>query len=231
MACSRGAAAPTAHTQKRLFAASAGFCQNPSCASLLFSDEAGKSIHIAEMAHVYAASNDGPRANSAMTKNARGSFENLIVLCSNCHTKVDKAPDAYPDSMMLGWKREHSQKLEAVFGAVRLENRSDVHAIVEPLLAENHAIFNQYGPHIEAALNPESGAAEQWTRKMLTRIIPNSYRMLAILDINRHLVTPSEKIALERFRQHVDDLQAFHIEGIHQDGTRFPADFAKIMEN
>lgn len=56
MACSRGAAAPDAHTQKRLFAASAGYCQNPGCAQLLFSDEAGKSIHIAEMAHVYAAS-------------------------------------------------------------------------------------------------------------------------------------------------------------------------------
>ncbi len=146
MACSRGAAAPDAHTQKRLFAASAGYCQNPGCAQLLFSDEAGKSIHIAEMAHVYAASDEGPRANAAITREERGAFENLIVLCSNCHTRVDKAPDAFPDSMMLGWRREHARKLEAVFGAVRLESRRDVHALIEPLLTENRAIFTQYGP-------------------------------------------------------------------------------------
>ena len=231
MACSRGAAAPDAHTQKRLFAASAGYCQNPGCAQLLFSDEAGKSIHIAEMAHVYAASDEGPRANAAMTREERGAFENLIVLCSNCHTRVDKAPDAFPDSMMLGWRREHARKLEAVFGAVKLESRRDVYVLIEPLLTENRAIFTQYGPHIKAALNPESGAAEQWKRKMLTRIIPNSHKMLAILDMNRHLVTSSEKITLEQFRQHVDDLQAFHIEGIHQDGSRFPVDFARIMED
>ena len=127
------------------------------------------------MAHVYAASNDGPRANAAMTKNARGSFENLIVLCSNCHTKVDKAPEAYPDSMMLGWKREHARKLEAVFGAIRLDNSIDVHALLEPLLAENHAIFNQYGPHIEAALNPESGAAEQRSSGR-GKCLPGSFR-------------------------------------------------------
>lgn len=231
MACPRGAAAPNAHTQKRLFAASAGFCQNPACPNLLFSDEAGKSIHIAEMAHVYAANDDGPRANPALTKHARGLFDNLIVLCSNCHTKVDKAPDAYPDSMILGWKREHARKLAALFGAVKLDSRRDVHDLIEPLLTENHAIFRHYGPHIEAALNPESGAAEQWKRKMLTRIIPNSHQVLAILDANRHLATASGKVDLELFRQHVDDLQAFHIEGVLQDGTRFPEGFAKIMEN
>ena len=60
MGCSRGAATPDAHTQRRLFAASAGYCQNPNCANALFVDAAGKSIHIAEMAHVFSASDGGP---------------------------------------------------------------------------------------------------------------------------------------------------------------------------
>lgn len=231
MACPRGAAAPDAHTQKRLFAASGGYCQNPHCSNPLFSDEGGRSIHIAEMAHVYAASDNGPRGNAAMTEEARGSFENLIVLCANCHTRVDKAPESYPDTLMHEWKREHARKLEQVFGAVRLEKRADVRGLIEPLLTENHTIFAQYGPHVEAAWNPESGVAEQWKRKMLSKIIPNNQKILAIIDANRHLAHSNERTALELFRQHVDDLQACHIEGIRQDGSRFPDGFNTIMED
>lgn len=230
MACSRGAASPDLHTQRRLFAASAGYCQNPYCANELFIDAAGKSIHIAEMAHVFAANDGGPRANTHLSAEERGAFENLVMLCANCHTKVDKAPQAFPDAMMLGWKREHAHKLRQLFGAVKFDIREDARQVIEPLLAQNHAIFEQYGPHIEAALNPESGAAEQWKRKMLTRILPNSRRMLALLDANRHLLESGEKAILEQFRQHVDDLEAFHIEGVHEDASRFPADLQQILE-
>ena len=186
MTCSRGAAAPDAHTQRRLFAASAGYCQNPGCSNELFVDAAGKSIHIAEMAHVFAANDGGPRAKPDLSEEERGAFENLVMLCANCHTKVDKAPGAFPDQMMLGWKREHANKLQGLFGAVKFGERTSARQVVERLLTENHAIFNQYGPHIDAARNPESGAAEQWKRKMLTRILPNSRRMLKLTPFRGH---------------------------------------------
>jgi hypothetical protein len=231
MACSRGAASPDAHTQRRLFAASAGYCQNPGCPDELFVDAAGETFHIAEMAHVFAANNDGPRAKPELSKAERGAFENLVVLCANCHTMVDKSPGAFPDSVMLGWKREHANKLQGLFGVVRFDDRTAARQVVEPLLLQNLAIFQQYGPHIEAARNPESGAAEQWKRKMLTRILPNNRRVLAILDANRHLLGDGEKLTLERFRQHIDDLEAFHIEGNRQDASRFPDDLSKILES
>ncbi|AJE21183.1 HNH endonuclease family protein [Azotobacter chroococcum NCIMB 8003] len=183
------------------------------------------------MAHVFAANDSGPRAKSDLSKKERGSFENLIMLCANCHTMVDKAPDAFPVKMMLSWKREHANKLQGLFGAVRLGDRASARQVVEPLLAENHAIFKQYGPHIDAARNPESGAAEQWRRKMLTRILPNSRRMLAILDANRHLLGGNERATLEQFRQHIDDLEAFHIEGNREDASRFPGELPKILED
>lgn len=231
MACSRGAASPDAHTQRRLFAASAGYCQNPGCANELFVDALGKSIHIAEMAHVLAATDGGPRTNTNLSQEERGAFENLIMLCANCHTMVDKAPEAFPDKMMLNWKREHANKLQGLFGAAKYDDRASARQAVDPLLTQNHAIFKQYGPHIDAANNPESGAAEQWKRKMLTRILPNSRRILAILDANLHLLGNDEKEALERFRQHIDDLETFHIEGIHEDASRFPADFSQILKD
>jgi hypothetical protein len=230
VACSRGAASPDAHTQRRLFASSAGYCQNPACANELFVDAAGKSIHVAEMAHVFAANDGGPRAKPQLTEAERGAFENLIVLCANCHTMVDKAPDAFPDQTMLAWKREHAEKLRGLFGAVQFDSRAEARRVVEPLLAQNSAIFQNYGPHIDAARNPESGAAEQWKRKMLTRILPNNRRVLTVLDANRQLLTEGEKASLEKFRQHIDDLEAFHIEDSRLDGTQFPAEISEILK-
>lgn len=231
MACSRGAASPDAHTQRRLFAASAGYCQNPGCMQELFIDIAGESFHIAEMAHVFAANEGGPRANPELSKEERGAFDNLVVLCANCHTMVDKAPAAFPDTMMQGWKREHANKLKQIFGAVRLNDRVAAREIIAPLLLQNSAIFQQYGPHIEAAQNPESGAAEQWKRKMITRIIPNNRRVLAVIDANRHLLREDEMRTAELFRQHIDDLEAFHIEGNREDASRFPEGLSNIYEN
>jgi hypothetical protein len=230
MACSRGAASPDAHTQRRLFAASAGYCQNPACYLPLFADAAGQRFHVAEMAHICAANDDGPRADADLNAEARGTFDNLILLCANCHTMVDKAPTAFPDNTIQAWKREHANKLQRLFGATQFDSRAAARQAIGAVLSENYNIFKQYGPHIDAAQNPESGAAEQWKRKMLTRILPNSRRMLAILDVNRRLLRDDEKSTLEQFRQHVDDMEAFHIEGLRQDASRFPSAFAKILE-
>lgn len=230
MSCLRGAASPDLHTQRRLFAASAGYCQNPGCSSELFVD-VGRSIHIAEMAHIFAAKDHGPRARPDLTETERGAFENLIVLCANCHTMVDKAPDAFPDTLMLRWKREHANKLQSLFGAVKFSDRAHARQAIAPILAQNHAIFRQYGPHIDAACNPESGAAEQWKRKMLMHILPNSRKILVLLDANLNLLLGNEMVTLEQFRQHIDDLEAFHIEGCREDASRFPGELSKILED
>lgn len=229
MTCSRGAAHPDPLTQKRLFAASAGYCQNPGCARELFVDAAGKSVHVAEMAHVFAASDGGPRADPALSEEERGSFDNLVLLCASCHTLVDKAPDAYPDALMLVWKRRQEDTLAAVFGAVAFAGRDQARAAVEPLLSRNKAIFDSYGPHVEAARDPESGAAEVWRRKLLTRILPDSKRVLAFLDANRVHLRADERSTVELFRQHIDDLEAVHVGGMAEDASQFPAGMAEIL--
>ncbi len=231
MSCSRGKATPDAHTQRRLFSASAGYCQNPNCLTELFADVAEKSFHIAEMAHVFAANDTGPRSKPELDDEERGAFENLIVLCANCHTMIDKAPETFTDSMIHRWKTEHAFKLKSLFGAVRYDNRAHAREVIEPILDQNRIIFQQYGPHIEEALNPESGADKKWKRKMLTCIIPNNHRVLSIVDINRHLLRDCEKIDVELFRQHNDDLEAFHIEGTKLDASRFPEGLSKVYED
>jgi hypothetical protein len=214
-----------------LFAASGGYCQNPGCSRELFIDYPEKRIHVAEMAHVFAANDEGPRANAALSEEERGAFENLILLCSLCHTIIDKAPEVYPDPVIIAWKRAHAEKLRSLFGVNLFGKRSDALAAIERTLRENRQIFEDYGPHIEDAKNPESGAAERWNRKVLQKIIPNNTRVLAQLDANKHLLNGNELDTLEKFRQHIDDLQARHIEGYREGASRFPAGMSDILKD
>lgn len=66
---------------------------------------------------------------------------------------------------------------------------------------------------------------------MLTRILPNSRRILAILDANRQLLNANERVTLEQFRQHIDDLEAYHLEDTREDASRFPSAMTKILED
>lgn len=230
MSCSRGAAAPDAHTKLRLFAASGGYCQNPGCECPLFLNTGSMRIHIAEMAHVFAANDDGPRANPELSENERGMFENLILLCSACHTMIDKAEADFPDHLIQSWKRDHEYRLGRIFGAFHLETRIDVENVIRPLLYENKIIFEEYNPDLPYRDNPESEMATAWQNKMRERIIPNSRRILAILDVNRDHMIDAERRTLELFRQHVHDLEARHLTDIVVgEQRRFPNGMENMM--
>lgn len=230
MSCPRGDAAPDQHTKLRLFAASGGYCQNPGCERYLFLDTGSKRIHIAEMAHVFAANIEGPRANAGLSEAERGAFENLLLLCSACHTIVDKAEQDFPDQLLAAWKRDHEARLARIFGAVHLGSRSEVRAAIEPLLQENRVIFEEYGPDLAYHEDPESEMAAVWQRNMRERIIPNSLRVLATLEANRDHMVGGEPRTLELFRKHIHDLEARHFADV-VDGQqrRFPRDMENMM--
>lgn len=230
MSCPRGDAAPDQHTKLRLFAASGGYCQNPACERQLFLDTGSKRIHIAEMAHVFAAQNEGPRANKELSEAERGAFDNLILVCSACHTIIDKAEKDYSDKLLAAWKRDHEARLAKIFGAVHWASRSEVLSAIAPLLLENQVIFKEYGPDQDYREDPESELAALWQRNMRERIIPNSRRVLATLDANRDHMANGEARTVELFRQHIHDLEARHFTDII-DGRqrRFPVEMADMM--
>jgi len=230
MSCSRGAAAPDRNTTFRLFAASAGYCQNPACHRPLFVSVGTDRIHIAEMAHILAASNQGPRAVNTMSAAYRGSFDNLILLCANCHIVIDKAPNQFPDTLLVGWKRDLQASLDQMFGAVAFPERKGVRKAIEPLLLQNRVIFDEYGPDASYRENPESEMASTWQRYMRERIIPNNRRILAILDVNRTHLMPDELRTLELFRQHILDLEARHLTDLSLGvQRRFPPEMDSIV--
>jgi hypothetical protein len=229
VACARGKAQPSPETRIRLFADSAGYCQNPGCAEHLFVDTGkGEMTHFAEMAHIVAASDDGPRANRKLSAAERGAYQNLILLCAKCHTIIDKAPDAYPEDVIRRWKETRAERLAALFGVVAYQTRAEALAAITPAMEENKVVLDTYGPGSEARFDPESEAPQAWRRKMLGTIIPNNKRIAAILDKNRHLMVRNEAKTLEQFRQHTDDLVARHLEGVFG-GQMFPRSMNAMM--
>lgn len=226
----RGKAAPDRVTQQRLFCASGGYCQNPRCHAELFKATENGVVHIAEMAHVFAANAEGPRPPGEMSEEERGAFENLIVLCSSCHTEVDKAEQNYPPEVLLDWKASHQASLQKTFGAERYANRADVRQIIEPLLAKNRALFEALNPNLPYSQNPESEIAGKWQTAVRSSIIPNNRRVLAILDTNRYLMNQEEKTVLEEFRQHIDDMALRHLTDVAPpDQRRFPVAMDTMM--
>jgi hypothetical protein len=230
MSCSRGEAAPSGATKLRLFADSGGYCQNPHCLEPLFFETEKNDIHIAEMAHVIAAADSGPRGDPKTPLEDRGSYENLILLCANCHTKIDKAPDAFPDFVIFEWKKSHRERIAAAFGAREYDDRNTARSAIEPLLEQNKAIFDRYGPNESNSLDPESETARTWYLKVISSLLPNNRRILMILDANRKFLSKEEKEVLEEFRQHVDDFEARHLGATGVGGgIRFPPQISNIL--
>ncbi len=77
-------------------------------------DTESRNLYIGGMAHVFAAKDQGPRANVQLTDEERGAFENLILLYPSCHSTIDKAPEDYPDCFLIEWKRRHRERIATV---------------------------------------------------------------------------------------------------------------------
>ncbi len=100
----------TRTTLKRLFLLSCNQCAAPDCKkSLEARDE--KTI-IAKICHIEAASPDGPRFNPNMTDDQRRDFDNLILLCDECHSIIDNKDNEskYTVDLLKKWKRDHENK-------------------------------------------------------------------------------------------------------------------------
>src|SRR3546814_12107270 len=66
-------------------------------------------------------------------------FENLILLCPTCHTKIDKDPEAYPRNILLDWKANHLARPAHKQGIRAYDDREHARAAVAGIMAENRA--------------------------------------------------------------------------------------------
>jgi hypothetical protein len=82
-------------------------------------------VSIAQKAHIYAFSEDGPRGHEAIPVTDLNSLENLILVCHECHQKLDKNEVRYTPKLIQGMKAEHERRIELVTG-IKTDKRSHV---------------------------------------------------------------------------------------------------------
>jgi hypothetical protein len=72
-------------------------------------------VNIAEKAHIYAISAAGPRGNDGIDPSLLNRFENLVLVCHDCHRTIDrtiKEGGRYSPERLQGWKRKHEERIE-----------------------------------------------------------------------------------------------------------------------
>jgi hypothetical protein len=218
-----------AATRLRLFTMSSGHCQKPDCLDALFPVDLGGVKHIAEIAHIVPHGDSGPRHKDRPAGGFDADcFENLILLCPACHTKIDKDPEGYPRNILLDWKHNHLANLAFKQGIRAYDDRGQVREAITGILDENRGVWERCAP-VDGAdfdYDPESEAAGAWSQRMRSVILPNHYRVQAIIRANLVLATDDERRVFGEYQEHVRGLSERHVCGVAGRAIRFP----KLME-
>jgi hypothetical protein len=105
--------------QRMLWGKAAGRCEFAGCNRPLWkSSVTQEQVNIGQKAHIYAFSEDGPRGNRRFSKKLLNSLSNLMLVCHECHRKMDQSKDGgrYTVSLLRAMKEEHEERIETVTG-------------------------------------------------------------------------------------------------------------------
>lgn len=91
---------------------SGGVCAFPKCGKhLTYDAKLGNDTYIGEAAHICGEKPSAARYDSAMSDEVRDSVDNLIYLCSDHHTIIDKVEVDWPTQTLQDLKRDHEQQV------------------------------------------------------------------------------------------------------------------------
>lgn len=96
----------------RLFALSGNECAFPGCSNKLTMHEGDeRPVTVGERAHLAGVGRQGPRSEAAGRLTDIDAVENLILLCHECHKRVDENPRIYSVEVLAKYKLDHEAKI------------------------------------------------------------------------------------------------------------------------
>ena len=159
---------------------------NPGCQTNLIID--GNNIGI--MAHIVEHHDGGDV-----------SFENLLLLCANCHKMVDEDRETYPIELLLIWKDNRNKEIAELFEKW-YSSFEKLQEVVVPILERNGQIFDSYGPEHEVAHAPEHH--ELWLQ-FEHEVIANNRRLELLLRKNVNLLHKENQEIVNQFIAHAKE--------------------------
>jgi len=213
VACTYGRPKLTKDQDRQLFSESAGTCLV--CSAPLFgTTSSGRSLSIAERAHIVAHAENGPRGDSTVTAAFLSDPANIVLLCPTCHTTVDQDPAGYPVHLLLDKKVTRAAAVARVGGLLTFSTRHQARRAVEEILDRNAALFEALGPNPADGSTESPEAAAKWSQAVLEDIVPGNELIVAMVALNFDVANHADRTAAEALRIHARDLGRKHREGI-----------------
>lgn len=194
--------------KRKLIAESMGRCMNPECNTELYFSGG----NIEEKAHIV-----------PCCKTNDNSYENLIILCPNCHTKFDKCHQ-YTSEELLGWKKKRQEEIKSLF-AKRFSKFEDLEKSIKPLLLANKYIYEAYY---------EGNHKDLWN-KFESKIIINNHCIRDILKNNLELFQKTDNPScsnlhiIEKLILHIDEFESTRIDKEKNRSLLFPSEIYSIF--
>lgn len=196
------------NVKRKLYSESMGRCMNPNCQIELFQNN----DDIIEKAHI-----------DPYCETADNSFENLVVLCPNCHTKFDKFHQFAPEEV-LSWKQVRKEKLDKFFSK-KFTSFESLKNEVFLLLLENKSIYENY------YLNEKK---ELWDKFEL-KILINNKKLKKLLENNLNLIQShpeksySNLHCVQTFIMHVEEFETTRLDEEKSRHVLFPEEINSIF--
>jgi hypothetical protein len=103
--------------QNALWGLAGGRCEFAGCNKPLWkSSVTQEQVNIGQKAHIYSFATGGPRGNRGVSKANLNDLSNLILVCHECHQKIDARKDGgrYPVPIVLQMKADHEERIVRV---------------------------------------------------------------------------------------------------------------------
>ena len=196
------------NVKRRLYAESMGYCMNPNCRCNLFAGTGD----IIEKAHI-----------DPYCKTADNSFENLVLLCPNCHTNFDKN-NAFTPQEVLSWKKTRQEELKNFFEK-KFTTFEELEVAVVPLLMENKTIYENYYKKNNKKL---------WD-KFEPVILINNRKLKLLLKANLNLIQKQQEewysnlASIHLFMAHIEEFEATRGDDEKNREILFPVEINSIF--
>ena len=132
--------AVSTRTKMIVWGRSAARCAHPDCRKPLVEINETRTVDtvLGEIAHIVSQSPDGPRGRETVPGGELDQLPNLLLLCQDHHTLIDRHPDRFPVAKLLQWRTDHERWVDS-----RLHNGCDsvlgVEAVAAPVNEAVHS--------------------------------------------------------------------------------------------
>lgn len=221
---------------KLLWSNAAGRCSFTDCNEKLTVEQAAHfSPHtLGEMAHIKGKKKGSNRYDETQNDKQRDSYENLILLCPNHHTLIDRQEneEIYVVEVLAKMKLDHEASISRRLESVKISDVDELKDQIAICLAENQQIWLQYGPLSEnARKNPHSDEIYAiWLSERLSTIVPNNRAIVGLLNEYRKLFGRSVQGIISQYLVHAQSYEKWVNDEIpYQAVLRFPIEFENII--